>query len=454
MSNGIKAEDIQTVNSLSGLVDSIAMGSAFGQNGVQLSQTDTLFINNRWYLISNLRQLLSELYVEHGIVQTLVDQPVADAFRAGFDIKTDQLDPGEIEELEKFIEEQGVIRAVMGGLNWARLYGGGAVLIITDQPSSTPLNMKGFKEDTPIEFRAVDMWELYSDSVNIEDNDTVLDDRKEYYHYYGVRVHPSRIYKIKGKEAPSFIRPRLRGWGMSELERLVRSLNQYMKNQDVIFDLLDEAKVDVFKMEGFNTSLIDAEGTAKLTRRIQGANIIKNYHNALTMDVKDEYEQKQISFTGLSEILVQIRQGIAADLKMPMTKIFGMSATGFNSGEDDIENYNAMIESEVRSKSKYIIIDVLKISCQKLFGLIPDDLKIEWKPLRVLSAEQEEMVKDRKMNRVMSALSSGVIPAKEAKEAINKAGLLPIEIDENDDLGEPIEINTDFNVKGAGATGK
>jgi len=66
------------------------------------------------------------------------------------------------------------------------------------------------------------------------------------------------------------------------------------------------------------------------------------------MDMKDDYEQKQITFTGLSDVLSQIRYGIAADVKMPMAKLFGMSASGFNSGEDDIENYNAMIESSVR----------------------------------------------------------------------------------------------------------
>ena len=35
----------------------------------------------------------------------------------------------------------------------------------------------------------------------------------EYYNYYSEVVHKSRVLKLKGIEAPSFIRPRLRGWG-------------------------------------------------------------------------------------------------------------------------------------------------------------------------------------------------------------------------------------------------
>jgi len=438
-------QNIQIFNSLSSLVDSLSMG-AFGQYGVQLSQTDTLFINNRWYLISNLRQLLSELYVEHGIVQTLVDQPVDDAFRGGFEIKTDQLSKDEVEQLQAYMEKDGIIRAITQSIKWARLYGGGAVILITDQPASTPLNLKALTDKSPIEFRAVDMWELYSDQVNVEGRDTVLDDTQDFFHYYGVRVHPSRVYKIMGKQAPAFIRPRLRGWGMSELERLVRSLNQYMKNQDVVFDLLDEAKVDIYKMKNFNSALMTPEGTTNVSKRIQSANMIKNYNNALTMDTDDEYEQKQINFAGLSDMLIQIRQGIAADLKMPVTKLFGISAAGFNSGEDDIENYNSMIESEIRSRVKFIVLDMIAVCCQRMFGMVPDDMKIEFPPLRILGADQEQQVKDRKFNRVMSALSTGVIKAKEAKQAINKDGLLPIEIDESDELGKPIEIVDKFDV--------
>jgi phage-related protein (TIGR01555 family) len=432
-------------NSLGDLVSSL-YGHAAYAGGVQLSQADTLFINNRWYLISNYRQLLSQLYVEHGIVQTLIDQPVDDAFRAGFEIKTGQLDADEIEGLKIFWERIGAGRALMQAIKWTRLFGGGAVLIITDQDPATPLNIKEIKEGRPIEFRAVDMWELYFNQQNVEGDLSVgggigMDTNAEFFDYYGKKIHKTRVLKIEGKAAPSFIRPRLRGWGMSELERLVRSINQYLKNQDVIFELLDEAKVDVYKIKGFNGALLNQEGTNKISQRIQGANMIKNYNNALTMDAEDDYAQKQVAFTGLAEILIQIRQGIAADLKMPVTKLFGVSAAGFNSGEDDIENYNSMIEGEVRSKVKFLVVEILQICCQRELGFIPDDLMIEFGPLRVLNAVEEEEVKNHQFNRVMSSFQSGLIPAEEAKESVNKDSLIGIEINETLEALPPLSEN-------------
>lgn len=452
-------ENEQILNSLSSLCETLGTGGFFpGQYTPTISSSETLFNNLRWYLISNFRQLLSQMYAEHGIVQTLVDQPVDDAYRAGFEIKSGQLSADDIQKLQIFEQRNRVVANVMQGRKWARLFGGGGVLIITDQDPATPLNMKAIRENTPLEFRSVDMWELYYSQQNVqgslEPGEALGVNLGEFYDYYGKKVHRTRVYRIEGKEPPSFIRPRLRGWGMSELERLVRSLNQYLKNQDVVFELLDEAKIDVFKIGGFNAAMLTAEGTAGVARRIQGANMIKNYINALTMDKSDEYEQKQITFAGLGEILLQIRQGIAADVKMPMTKLFGISAAGFSSGEDDIENYNSMLEGEIRAKDKFMVVDVLQICCQKLFGQTIDDLEIDFNPLRILNAKEEEEVKNSQFNRVMGAYQSGLVGSEESKRAINKDSLLPIEIDESAEADEP--IGGEFTVEGGtkGAAGK
>ena len=72
--NKINAQEFK--NSLSSVIQSLGspyglMTTGFGST--QVSQVDTFFKNNRWYLISNIRQILSEIYVEHGIVQTLID---------------------------------------------------------------------------------------------------------------------------------------------------------------------------------------------------------------------------------------------------------------------------------------------------------------------------------------------------------------------------------------------
>ncbi len=423
-------------NSLADLTGSVEnWGLAANPFSPQNSRLDTMFINTRWSLISNYRSILSEAYAEYGIVQTLVDQPVADAFSTGFNIISDELDDKQKRVLNTFIERNRIVQEIQKACNWARLFGGGGLVIMVDQNPSSELNWKEIGEDSKLEFKAADMWELYKDQTNIWN--PWEDDRQELmYNYYGVRLNRTRVLPISGKEAPSFIRPRLRGWGMSELERVVRSINSYLKNQDLIFELLDEAKIDVYQMNGFNTAMLTPTGTKTAEKRIQMANSLKSYLNALILDTNDKYEQKQLSFNGLSEILNQIRQGVAADLKMPMTKLFGVSAAGFNSGEDDIENYNSMIESEVRSKVKFIVIQVLELCCQKLFGFVPKDLMIEFKSLRVLSAEQEENMKNSQFNRLIQAYANGLISPDKFMVACNNLNLLGVTYTQDDIMAE------------------
>lgn len=426
----------EVTNSLSSVIASLGgygLGTAFGST--QVSQTDTLFKNNRWYLVSNIRQVLSELYVEHGIVQTLVDLPVDDAFRGGLDIVCDEMEQDDIEDLNYRLERSGILEDYTQAKKWTRLFGGGALLIINDEDPKTEFKIEHVKEGDKIVFKPVDMWELYYGITNVgELNGPDVNKNPDFYNYYGKQVHHSRVLRMEGKQAPSLIRPKLRGWGVSIIEPVVRSYNQYLKSVNLSFEVLDEFKVDIYGIEGFNTALMSPGGSDKVTKRVQMANVLKNYQNALVMDNKDKFESKQISFTGLAEIMREIRMQIAADLRMPLTKLFGMSAAGFNSGEDDIENYNAMIETEIRSKSKQDLLKVIEICCAMWYGEVPDNIKINFKPLRVLSAEQEENIKGNKLQRIITAMQAGVMTAVEAKQAINKEMLLPVPIDENDVL--------------------
>jgi hypothetical protein len=416
-----------------GLTDAI-LGYTPGGSGVQLSQLDTLFKNNRWYMISNMRQLLSEIYVEHGLIQTVVDVPVDDGLRGGVDIRSKQLSAEQVEQLQIYVKRQNIMFNTVGqALKWNRLYGGAGIVIITDQDPSTPLDLNAIKPDSSLEFRAVDMWELFWDKQSTEGYDvTVQEHSFEYYSYYGTKLHRSRVLRMKGLTAPSFIRPRLRGWGYSVVESMVRSINQYLKANDLSFEVLDEFKIDVFKIKGLTQTLLSANGTQQVQKRVALTNQQKNYQNAITMDAEDDYIQKQLTFAGLADTMQEIRLQIAADMRMPQSKLFGESATGFGGGQDSIENYNAMVEAQVREKAEYEILRILEISCQKLFGFIPDDLTIKFKTLRVLTADQEETVKTQKFNRLYQAVTANLITHEQFVNAVNAEQLLGIQLDVNE----------------------
>lgn len=412
----------------------------------QISESDTMFKNLRWYLISNFRQLLSQAYVEFGIVRTIVDVPVDDALRGGVDIKTKQLDEEQISALVAEMEEEGDFNILAQAMKWNRLYGGAGIIVATDQKAEREFNWDLVDDKTPLSFKSADMWELYSDKQNMTQEDREVEvtdenfklDETEVFNYYAKKIHSSRVMKLVGQVAPSFLRPRLRGWGMSVVESIVRSINQYLKATDLTFEVLDEFKIDIYKIKGLAEALITVDGTAKINRRIQTANLQKNYQNAVTMDSEDDFSQKQLVFTGIAETMAGIRQQLASDLRIPMTKLFGMSSAGFNSGEDDIENYNSMVESEIRPKAKYHLIKMIKIRSKKMFGIVPDDLSVEFKPLRIMSSEQEESVKDRKFLRALQAKQSGELTPEEFRDIVNRENLLGTKLEVNKTIFEEL----------------
>jgi uncharacterized protein len=330
------------------------------------------------------------------------------------------------------MEEEQDLAAFAQSKKWGRLFGGGALIVATDQDPAEELDIEAIDEDSPLKFIDADLWELYSNNQTQDSTERPIELKQvdeNHYQYYDTKVHQSRLMLTKGAKAPSLIRARLLGWGLSEVEVLIRSINQFLKASDLSFEVLDEFKLDIFGIKNLTNTLLAPGGDAMVRKRVAIANAQKNYNNALVMDSEDTYEHKQLSFAGLSDTMIGIRMAVASDVRMPLTKLFGISAAGFSSGEDDIENYNAMVESSIRTPSKYQIIKMVKLRAQQLFGFVPDDIVIEFHPLRILSTEQEENVKTQKFSRLFQAVQAGKINDKEFREGCNKSDLLEVQLD-------------------------
>lgn len=407
----LELKQTELKNSFTGLVSGV-----LGQSN--LTSFNPALQNNIYAPLTINWTLLMYMYKTHGIIQTMIDMPVLDALRGGLVIHSDQMDQEDIGRLEDDLENSGFYDVLGDAFIWGRLFGGGALIVNTEQNYEEELTIEAVEEGSKLEFYDACRWELAS-AQRIPTSG--------FYDFYGKKVHKSRVLTIVGKRAPFIIRAQLSDWGMSEIERVLEDFNGYLRGKNVVYELLQEAKVDVYKLEGLKAQLMTSNGTALTTARVQTMNQLKSYNSALVMDLKDDYEQKQITFTGLAEMLAENRIGIASALRMPLSKIFGISAAGFNSGEDDIENYNAMVESEVRQPMKRIIRKLLELKVRSLFGG-DIDFDFEFKPLRILSAKDEEEIKKSKSERTLSLYDRMLIDSKEVGEAVQADNLMPVAI--------------------------
>ena len=395
-----------------------------------IQSANPMFYNNRYYMITNMRTLLNEMYIEHGIIQTMIDQPVEDGFRGGFKIISSELSNDEIIELEKKIEETEAVEKLIEALKWNRLFGGAGLIInVAGEDPRDDFDIEAVGEGREIEFYSADRWELANNPYILTPTLTPNGQRVKdvNFNYYGIEINPSRVLILRGKPAPSLKRLQLQGWGMSELERLVSPMNKFLKNQNVIYELLDEAKLDVYSIDNYAGSVASGQEEA-VKKRIMLTNYMKSYLNALILDAEDKFDQKQMSMTGVSEVLREARYDIASAMKMPVTKIFGMSSAGFNSGDDDIENYNSMIERDVRTPSKNIIKTIVRLLCKATFDYIPEDIDIEFESLRIMKETEEEALRTSKYNRFRDLYINGLITKGEFYDLLNQENVIQQEL--------------------------
>jgi len=411
-------------NSLTDLVSAVTIGATGGSS---LSGYGTVSFANNYALVTLNRIILTYLYSGNGIFQTAIQLPIQDALSKLIEIECEQISPSEVDEVMDWFEDHNVWGKLQDWYSWVRVYGGGGLVINSDQDPEAPLNVRRLM-NAPIELYDCDRWQFASPEMlrnDILDFDDIL--TAEYVTLNSQKIHTSRVILGAGKRAPSYIRRQLMGWGMSEGERMLRDLNNYLKTQDVLYEILDESKIDVYHIKDFANKLATRGGTSSITQRIQQANQLKNYVNALVMDSEETFEQKTMTFAGLADVMKENRIGVASALRMPMTKLFGLSASGFSTGEEDTDNYNEMVESEIRMPMRPAIRKMIEIAMANLWGHVYP-FRFKFPPMKEVSALENEQIMESKSNRILAWYDRGLLDADGVADMAAKEEVLDAEI--------------------------
>lgn len=505
-------KNVKLTNSMKQLVAGIVPNAGVNQaqtpNGINKITSLRQQVRHDWITMDYT--LLSWLYQQFGLIQSLVEVPVLDAFRGGIRFSAyekkvivpeapkknkwhfwnakedtkgnqqttqndflmelmkkredwekeqvkkdeearksedayfrDEISREEARRMEIYIRRSQMWETLKQALFWKRLYGGAGIVILDGKDPKTPLKLEDINQDTDIEFYVTDNWELCgytkADSTTQSTETDWLSDTP--FMLRGHQVHKSRVITLKGKAFPPLYKTVGRGWGMSILEPLVRTLNKGIKNENVIFELLDEAKIDIFRFYGLNDALQDEQATDAITKRVGYASMVKNYMKALLLDSEDDYQQKQIHFNGLADLKEDSRVDMASDARITMNKLYGMSPAGFNSGEADRETYADTVEAEIRIPSEAAIIRMLEVVGRKVLGKTLD-FEIEWASLIRTTAYEVEKEKTLKLANLNEANMFGRITNKEWQEAVNKYNLLGVEVSYKDKfVADPMAKN-------------
>ena len=335
--------------------------------------------------------------------RAVVDIPAEDATRKWRQWKAEAPQIEAIEALEKRL---GVSRKVEEALKMARLLGGAAIYISTnDKDPSQPLNPDRVREikGLPVLIKS-----------DLRRGPIVRDIENPYYgnpETYtlarrdgldDVTIHASRLVVLEGHAVPdngTFAGYRdaplagtVEGWGDSVLQSTMEAILAHDSSVANIVSLIFEAKVDVMRFDGFSEQLAHDKGSS-VTNRLTLQAAMKGINGALIMDVKDEYETKSASFGGLKDLLERFGYLVAGAAEIPATRLFGRSSVGLSGqGDGDERIYFDRINHEQTSKIEPAMTVLDECLIRAALGSRPPEVWYEWRPLRQVSETERATI--------------------------------------------------------------
>lgn len=383
------------------------------------------------FLSSN--ELLS-MYRNSWLARAIVDYPSEDSTRKWrkWRAKADQITL--IENLEKTLQ---VKQRVQDALVAARLYGGAAIYINTaDSQQDQPLKPGAEVRSLVILSRN----HLTADKI-------VRDINSEYYggpEYFTLttgdnaapaRIHISRLVIFRGTSLPDDLSmsDANRFWGDSVLQSTMDAIKQMDSTMANIASLVFEAKVDVFKFNGYAAMLSDEANDAAVTRRLSGQAAMKGINGAVVIDAEDDYQQKSASFASLPDVVGKFQDGVSGAAGIPVTRLYGRAAVGLSgSGDGDERVYFDRIGHDQATVMQPAMALMDECIIHQALGSRPADIYFEWAPLRQMTeAERAEIfAKTATAARSIGGTNAGeLIPLDALSDALvnefTEMGVLP-----------------------------
>jgi len=205
-----------------------------------------------------------------------------------------------------------------------------------------------------------------------------------------LNIHPSRVAVWKGYEDP------ISREGRSILDYTLTPAKYYDNTMQNIQSMTFEAKVDVLSVSGLMQDVQDPELERAIQARYALFNLMKGVHGTAVIDKdNEEFQQKQLSFATLPDIIDRMQQHVAMAWGSPVTMLFGKSSGGLGStGNLELSTHYENIQTlqDTRIRPTLALFDECII--WTALGARPEDVHYRWASLhQVTDKERAEIGK-------------------------------------------------------------
>ena len=416
---------------------------------------------------------LNILFRDNWIAKAIIEKPANEMLKNGFSIHS-QIEPDKIDKIMNIWQKTKTQNKFLKCLKWARLYGGCLLIPMIENQGdlSKPLDYETIMPDSYKGCFTVDRWSGVSPSIELVDNITDPDfGQPEYYDVSDnttgktFRIHHSRVIKMIGREMPYWEEIAETYWGASELEHIYTELKKRDDTSANISFLIFLANIRVFKMDGMSQmlSIGDQQAAQRVYETMKTMNHLMCNTGTLAIDKEEDFAMHGYSFTGINDVYESFMLDISGAAEIPVDKLFGRSPSGFNSGAETLQNYYDTIDEKRETYVREPLEKIVKIITMSALGEIPDDIEIDFNPVRRPSDLEKSDLAQKNAQPIFDAYAGGLIgkgtALKELKQQSDITGLWTNITDEmiqeayNEDKRRETEENENRNELMAAALG-
>lgn len=364
---------------------------------------------------------LEDLF-EDDLAARIIEKLPEDAMSKGFElsIKPDEEDPNAeaIDQTQKMAADvigayddlEGTPRMVDAWI-WGRLYGGGALYLVTDDPDGpeeelNPEKLQRIKSLLVVDKRDLTPLEFDNDPDSATFGETLIYQitrtgtaATQANVSIPLRVHASRLIVFEGIRTTLRRKAENDGWSRSVLQRVNTVLMQFNVSWQGAAHLLTDSAQGVFKMDGL-IKMIASGGNDAVQKRMQVVDMGRSVARALLIDAeKESFERQDTNFTGHAQMMREFTIRLAAAAGMPVTVLFGQSPAGMDAtGESDQTLWDdTVINGQVHvldPRLARLLFLLMKSKEGPTKGVVPENWEIIYNPLRQMTeAETAELRK-------------------------------------------------------------
>jgi phage-related protein (TIGR01555 family) len=318
---------------------------------------------------------------------------------------------------------------------WGRLYGGGAVFLLPDNPQQDLSKPREAAE--PIKrLLTFDRLEL---TASRWQDDAFEEGFGEPSHYdvspqrvsvgSAARqlrgVHRSWFLIYGGAKLPRELARSSDGFDDSVLQRVWASLRRFVQTEQAIANIVQRFETATFKIAGLAAAFGSPEGERLVTERMRLLARSQSIVNAALVDADggESFERTFANVAGLDALWDRLAHSVAKAAGEPMTQLFGMAPGGLSS-DDKIGKAN------YRKRVALYQDRYFKKNLQTFYKTYNEGrpVEIEFLPIDESTPEEDQLNNESLARMISVIVGAGVMSADEARDLLREKRLI-----QNDD---------------------